>query len=73
MSKPNGDNRLTRELLQLRGSQAKAEPPPPEAKEFEVSVRVKGPDFELDVSAKGAAWIIRKVLQDLDTSIEQLW
>lgn len=70
MPKPNGDNRLTKDLLKLRGIL-----PEPEAEPsgFSIEVNLKGPDFEFRAQAKGAPWIVRKLLQDLDVSIEQLW
>ena len=69
MPKPNGNNELTRDKLKLRDVSVPVE----DSKSFEVTVQVKGPDFKLDIRAEGSAWIVRKVLQDLDSSIEQLW
>jgi hypothetical protein len=72
MPKPNSDNALTRDLLRLRDPAPSAEEVTAEP-EFETSVRVKGPGFDVSITAKGAPWIVRKVLQDLDSSIEQTW
>ncbi len=73
MPKPNGDNTLTREKLLLRGEPARSVEEAMSEPEYETSVRVKGPGFDVSITAKGAPWIVRKVLQDLGSSIEQLW
>lgn len=72
MPKPNGDNKLTRDLLRLRDPASSAEEAISDPA-FEISVQLKGPEFDVSITAKGAPWIVRKVLQDLDSSIEQTW
>ncbi len=80
MPKPNGDNKLTKDLLRLRDRQIDpTEGGIVEFKELKAEpvisgkIELTGPDFELNVSVKGPPWIVRQMLQDLDESLGNIW
>lgn len=63
MGKPNGDNRLTRDLLKLR--------PEPEP-EFRLYIAFRGPGFETSIEVKGERFAVDKALADFTQSIRDL-
>lgn len=63
MSKPNGDNRLTRDLLKLR---------PEKEPEFSLQISFRGPGFETSIEVKGERFAVDKALADFSRSIRDL-
>lgn len=74
MSKPNGNNRLTRDLLRLRDDQIT----PAEAKAAEVdpqyhlSIDFSGPGFSANLKIRGERWAAEKLLDDFNSSLRNM-